>query len=213
MDLAKYIDHTLLRPDAGIEDITRLCREAVEWKFATVCVNPCYVDLAAHLLRGCDVKVSTVIGFPLGAGITAVKVCEAKEMVIRKAAELDMVLNISAAKQGVWEAVEDDIRQVVAAADESLVKVIIETALLTDEEKRRACEAALAAGAHYVKTSTGFAAAGATAADVALMKAVVGDKLGVKASGGIRTREQAEAMIAAGATRIGTSAGTVMMQG
>lgn len=210
MELAKYIDHTLLKADATPADIARLCDEAAAAGFAAVCVNPVYVGLAAHMLAGSGVKVATVIGFPLGATLTAVKVAEAQEAVLRKADELDMVMNIGAARAGQWEAVTEDIRAVVAAAAGKTVKVILETTLLTAEEKRLACEASLAAGAHYVKTSTGFAAGGATIEDVHLLAETVAGKAGVKASGGIRTREQAEALLAAGATRLGTSAGLTL---
>ncbi len=211
MELARYIDHTLLRADATVTDIVKLCDEAAEHRFAAVCVNPVYVDLAAHLLAGSGVKVATVVGFPLGATYTAVKVLETREAVLRKADEIDMVMNIAAAKAGQWEAVTGEIRQVVAAAEGKPVKVILETALLTDEEKRRACEAAIAAGAHYVKTSTGFGPGGATEEDVRLLRSAVGDRAGVKASGGIRTKQQAEKMLAAGATRLGTSAGPAIL--
>lgn len=213
MELAKYIDHTLLKADATVNEIVKLCGEAAEHGFAAVCVNPVYIDLAAHLLAGSGVKVAAVVGFPLGATFTAVKAMETREAVLRKADEIDMVMNIAAAKAGEWEAVTGDIRQVVDVAEGKTVKVILETALLTDEEKRRACEAAMAAGAHYVKTSTGFGPGGATEEDVRLMRAVVGDRAGVKASGGIRSRQQAERMIAAGATRLGTSAGIAILQG
>jgi deoxyribose-phosphate aldolase len=212
MDLAKFIDHTLLKADATVDDIVALCTEAAEHHFAAVCVNPAYVDLAAHLLAGSGVKVATVIGFPLGATFTAAKVCEAKEAAAHKADELDMVINIGAAKAGQWSAVEEDIRQVVEAADGKTVKVIIETALLTDDEKKLACQAALAAGAQYVKTSTGFGPGGATVNDVRLMREVVGERCGVKASGGIRTKEQAEQLVAAGASRLGTSAGVSLVK-
>lgn len=207
MNLASYIDHTLLKPEAAVEDIIRLCEEAVQHQFAAVCVNPVYVDLAAHCLAGSGVKTATVIGFPLGATFTESKVTEAKEAVARKADELDMVMNIGAAKAGLWEAVTEDIRQVVAAAEGAVVKVIIETGLLTDAEKRLACQAAMDAGAQYVKTSTGFGSGGATVEDIQLIKQVVGDRIRIKAAGGIRTAEQAQALIAAGATRLGTSAG------
>ncbi len=213
MELAPYIDHTLLKPEATIEDIMRLCHEAAEHRFAAVCVNPVYVALAAHLLAGTGVKTATVVGFPLGATPTAVKVFETKTAIEAKADEIDMVMNIGAAKSGEWQAVIDDISQVVAAADGNPVKVIIETGLLTDDEKRQACQAILAAGAQFVKTSTGFGPGGATAQDIRLFKSEVGDKAGIKAAGGIRTREQAEAMIAAGATRIGTSAGVKLVVG
>ncbi len=213
MQLNTYIDHTLLKPEATTDMIKTLCEEARQHRFAAVCVNPCYVDLAAHLLAGSAVQVATVIGFPLGATLSAVKAFEAREAVLRKADELDMVINLGAAKLGLWDAVTDDIRQVVAAADTSQVKVIIETGLLTDDEKKYACQAILKAGAAYVKTSTGFGPGGATIADIQLFKAVVGDQLKIKASGGIRTREQAEALIAAGANRLGTSAGVSLVKG
>lgn len=211
MNIAQYIDHTLLKADATVDDIVKLCNEADEHRFAAVCVNPVYIDLAAHILAGSGVRVATVVGFPLGATFTAVKTLETREAIQRKADEIDMVMNIAAARAGQWDAVADDIRQVVAAAAGKTVKVILETAFLTDDEKRRACEAAVAAGAGFVKTSTGFGPGGATAEDVRLMRAAVGDQAGVKASGGIRTRQQAELMIAAGATRLGTSAGVTLL--
>ena len=211
MELARYIDHTILRADAGVADITRLAAEAAEHRFAAVCVNPVYIDLAAHLLAGTGVLVATVVGFPLGVTFAAVKALETREAILRKADEIDMVMNIAAAKAGQWGAVGEDIRQVVAAADGKTVKVILETALLTDDEKRRACHEAVAAGAGYVKTSTGFGPGGATVEDVRLMRAAVGEAVGVKASGGIRTRQQAELLIAAGATRLGTSAGPAII--
>lgn len=207
MNLAKYIDHTLLKPEASVEQIRVLCQEAAECGFAAVCVNPVYVDFSAHLLRGSGVKVATVVGFPLGAALTEIKVAETKAAVERHADEIDMVISLGAVKSGIWQAVENDILAVVKAAEGKVVKVILETCLLTNEEKRLACQAALAAGAHFVKTSTGFGGGGATVEDIRLMKAVVSDQAMIKASGGIRTREQAEAMIAAGASRIGTSAG------
>ncbi|KYZ74771.1 2-deoxyribose-5-phosphate aldolase [Anaerosporomusa subterranea] len=211
VDLAKYIDHTILKPEASIEQIRVLCQEAAEHGFAAVCVNPVFVDLAAHLLRGSGVKVATVVGFPLGATLTEIKAAETKAATERRADEIDMVINLGAVKSGAWDAVESDIRAVVEAAEGRTVKVIIETCLLTNEEKRRACEAALAAGAHFVKTSTGFSSSGATVEDILLMKEVVGDKALIKASGGVRNREQALAMIAAGASRIGTSAGVTIV--
>ncbi len=213
MNLAGYIDHTLLKPAATVAEVIQLCEEAVQHKFAAVCVNPIYVDLAAHHLAGTGVKTATVIGFPLGATFSAVKVAEAKEAVLRKANELDMVMHIGAAKAGLWEAVIADIRQIVEAAEGAAVKVIIETGLLTEEEKRRACEAVIAGGAQFVKTSTGFGPGGATVADVRLFKEVVGDQIGIKAAGGIRSREQALEFIAAGATRLGTSAGIAIVSG
>ncbi|MBP1765541.1 MAG: deoC [Firmicutes bacterium] len=211
MELAKYIDHTLLKADATVDDIIRLCQEAETYGFAAVCINPCYVDLAAHLLAESKVNVCTVIGFPLGANLTEVKVLETKEAVLRKAKEVDLVMNIGAAKSGRWEAVVDEIKQVVTAADGAVVKVIIETALLTTEEKKQACQAVIDGGAQYVKTSTGFSSGGATEEDVRLLKELAGDRLKIKAAGGIRTREQAEEMIAAGAARIGTSAGPLLV--
>ncbi len=213
MNLASYIDHTLLKPESTIEDIICLCKEAVLHKFAAVCVNPVYAGLAAHQLAGTGVKTAVVIGFPLGSTFAAVKVAEVKEAVLQKADELDMVIHISAAKAGLWDVVTDDIRQVVAAADGAAVKVIIETGLLTDEEKRRAGNAVVEAGAQFVKTSTGFGPGGATVADVKLLRQIVGDSIGIKASGGIRNREQALELIAAGATRLGTSAGIIIVGG
>lgn len=211
MELVSYIDHTLLKADAAVDDIVRLCEEAAEYHFAAVCVNPAYVALAAHLLKGTGVKTATVVGFPLGATPTAVKVYETQTAVADKADEIDMVMNIGAVKSGQWQAVIDDIKAVVAAADGNVVKVIMETGLLTEAEKRQACQAIVEAGAHYVKTSTGFGPGGATVADILLFKEEVGDKAGIKASGGVRTREQAEALIAAGATRLGTSAGVALV--
>lgn len=211
MELVSYIDHTLLKADAAVDDIVRLCEEAAEYHFAAVCVNPAYVALAAHLLKGTSVKTATVVGFPLGATPTAVKVYETQTAVGDKADEIDMVMNIGAVKSGQWQAVIDDIKAVVAAADGNVVKVILETGLLTEAEKRQACQAVVTAGAHYVKTSTGFGPGGATVADILLFKEEVGNRAGIKASGGVRTREQAEALIAAGATRLGTSAGVALV--
>ena len=207
MDLAKYIDHTILKPEATSQDIERLCSEATEHKFAAVCVNPCYVKLAVGLLVGTGVKVATVIGFPLGANLSVVKAFEAQQAILHGADEIDMVINIGAAKQAQWEVVLDDIRKVVAGADGHHVKVIVETALLTEEEKRKVCNIVLHSGAHYIKTSTGFSTGGATVNDIKLFKTIVGEKIGIKASGGVRTRGDAEEMIAAGASRLGTSAG------
>jgi deoxyribose-phosphate aldolase len=209
-DIAKYIDHTLLRPDATFDQITRLCNEAREFGFASVCVNPYYVRHCAGLLRGSSVKVCTVIGFPLGANTTETKALEARRAIRDGATEIDMVINVGALKSGRDELVYRDIRAVVEAAMDggAICKVILETALLTDEEKVRACAAARRARADFVKTSTGFGPGGATAEDVALMsRAVSGTKMGVKASGGIRNLQDAEQMIRAGATRIGASAG------
>jgi deoxyribose-phosphate aldolase len=207
--VASAIDHTLLKPDATAEDIDTLCREAAEWKFATVCVNPTWVARAATRLRGTGVGVCSVVGFPLGATTPDVKQYETRRAIFDGATEIDMVLNVGALKSGEVRLVADDIRAVVAACAEREVtsKVILETALLTDEEKVTACTLAKAAGADFVKTSTGFGPGGATAADVALMRRVVGAGMGVKAAGGVRDLQQVRAMVAAGATRIGASAG------
>lgn len=202
--LASYIDHTLLKPTATPEDIEQLCKEGNATHFASVCVNGCYVALANRLSQ---IPVAAVIGFPLGAMSTAAKVAETKQVVTDGASEIDMVINLGWAKAGAWEQVEQEISQVVAAAPGCPVKVIIETAYLTDQEKELACLAAKRAGAHFVKTSTGFANGGATVADVELMRRTVGADLGVKASGGIRDLATAQALIKAGATRLGASAG------
>jgi deoxyribose-phosphate aldolase len=204
-----YIDHTLLKPDATAKDIEQLCKEAAEWKFATVCINPTWVALAAQKLRGTQVGVCTVVGFPLGATTPDVKQFETRRAIFDGASEIDMVINVGALKSGDVRLVTDDIRGVVSACHSAGAgsKVIIETALLTDEEKITACTLAKAAGADFVKTSTGFGPGGATVADIALMRRVVGDEMGVKASGGVRDLEQMKAMVAAGATRIGASAG------
>ena len=207
MSLAKFIDHTILKPEATAHDVTRLCSEAKAHQFAAVCVNPCHVELAATLLAGTGVKVATVIGFPLGANLAVVKAFEAKLAVEQGADEVDMVINIGAAKLGQWDVVLADIKEVVAGAEGHTVKVIVETSLLTDEEKRTVCQVVLDSGAHYIKTSTGFSTGGATVADIALFKSIVGDQIGIKASGGVRTREDAEALVAVGATRLGTSGG------
>jgi deoxyribose-phosphate aldolase len=211
VDLSRYIDHTLLKPEATPHNIRCLCREAADYKFAAVCVNPCYVDLAVSLLAGTDVKIATVIGFPLGASLSKVKAFEAKQAVLHGADELDMVINIGAAKLGLWEGVLYDIQQVLVEAQGHVVKIIVETGLLTEKEKERVCHIVLESGAQYIKTSTGFVPGGATVADIALFKSIVGDKIGIKASGGIRTLEEAAAMIAAGATRIGTSKGVTIV--
>lgn len=208
-DVAGTIDHTLLKADATASDIDTLCNEALEWRFATVCVNPAWVARAAARLRGSGVGVCSVVGFPLGATTPDVKQYEARRAMFDGATEIDMVLNVGALKSGDVRLAGDDIRAVVSACLERGVvsKVILETALLTDEEKVTACTLAKAAGADFVKTSTGFGPGGATAADVALMRRVVGEAMGVKASGGVRDLEQVKAMVAAGATRIGASAG------
>lgn len=211
-NIAKYIDHTLLKPDATEQAIKKLCAEARQYGFKSVCVNPSRAALASKELEGSGVLTCCVIGFPLGATVSEVKAYEAKKAMECGAQELDMVINIGAAKDGNWTLVENDIRAVVAAAaGKALVKVIIETCLLTDEEKAEACRCAMRAGADFVKTSTGFSTAGANEHDVALMRQTVGDKMGVKASGGIHTPEQADKLIAAGASRIGASNGIKLL--
>ncbi len=213
-DWASLIDHTLLKPEATDEDIRKLCEEAARYHFASVCINPTWVRAAACNLRGSGVPVCTVIGFPLGATLSDVKAYEARRAILDGAREVDMVINIGALKSGDDCLVEQDIRAVVEAAHEYEVtcKVIIETALLTDEEKVRACLAAKRAGADFVKTSTGFSKGGATVADVALMRQAVGSELGVKASGGVKGLEDARKMVEAGATRIGASVGVKIAQ-
>ncbi len=213
-DLARLIDHTLLKPDATEAQIRQLCHEARQHGFATVCVNPTWVRLCAELLQGSPVLVCTVIGFPLGATLTAVKVYEAEQAIALGACELDMVINIGALKSKDYRTVEQDIEMVARAchARGAILKVIIEAALLTDEEKVEASVLAQAAGADYVKTSTGFGPGGATVADVALMRRVVGSGIGVKAAGGIRSLADAQSMIQAGATRLGASAGVKIVQ-
>ena len=205
--IAAMIDHTLLKPEATPAQIEKLCAEAAEYHFASVCVNPVYIPLAARLLKGTGVKVCCVVGFPLGAIAPEQKAAEAASCAAMGAEELDMVIHVGAAKAGDWALVQRDIEGVVKAAAGHTVKVIIETCLLTDEEKVKACEAAKAAGAHFVKTSTGFSTGGATTHDIALMRKTVGPEMGVKASGGIRDYATAMAMIEAGANRIGASAG------
>jgi len=212
--IARMIDHTLLKPDASQAQIARICAEAREYSFASVCVNPGYVRQCAEALAGSPVKVCTVIGFPLGATTSAAKAFEARDAVENGAREVDMVVNVGRIKSGAWDDVESDIRAVVEAVrGRALTKVIIETCLLTDEEKVRACQAAKAAGADFVKTSTGFSTGGATVADIALMRRTVGPDMGVKASGGIHNAAEALAMIEAGATRIGASAGIAIVNG
>lgn len=205
--LAQMIDHTLLKATATGADIKELCQEAKEYGFGAVCVQPCYVKLAADELQGTPVKVATVIGFPLGATTSQTKAAEAKEAVKNGAAELDMVLNIGALKEGRFDYVGQDIKAVIEVANGTLVKVILETCYLTDEEIIKACQLAVSAGANFVKTSTGFGTAGAKAAQVRLMRQTVGPDIGVKASGGIRSYADAVAMVDAGASRIGASAG------
>jgi deoxyribose-phosphate aldolase len=215
MDLARYIDHTLLKPEATAAQIDELCAEAREYQFASVCINPTWVKRSAGNLRGSGVVTCTVIGFPLGASTTAIKAMEARRALREGAREVDMVLNVGALKSGDFEAVREDIAQVAEAAHEvgGLCKVILETALLTDEEKVVASSLAKEAKADFVKTSTGFGSGGATVYDVALMRETVGPDMGVKASGGVRTLEDVEDMIAAGATRIGASAGVQIVGG
>lgn len=214
MSIAGMIDHTLLRSDATKEEIKKLTEEAKEYRFASVCVNPAWVAYAAEQLAGSEVKVCTVIGFPLGAATSKVKAYETSDAIGRGAAEVDMVINIGALKSGDDDLVLRDIQAVVdAAAGKALVKVIIETALLTDDEKVRACKLAVQAGATFVKTSTGFQGGGATAEDVALMRRTVGPNVGVKASGGVRSLDDVTKMVEAGATRIGASSGVQIVQG
>ena len=213
-DWASLIDHTLLKPEAAAADIRKLCEEAAQFGFASVCVNPFWVKTCAKILKNSGVPVCTVIGFPLGANATDTKVYETRRAIFDGAREVDMVVNVGALKSGDDCSVERDIHHVVEAAHEAetVCKVIIETALLTDEEKVRACLAAKAAGADFVKTSTGFAKGGATVEDIALMRSVVGADLGVKASGGVKSLEDARALVEAGATRIGASVGVKIAQ-
>jgi deoxyribose-phosphate aldolase len=209
--LAKTIDHTLLKAIGTADQVRELCVEARKYGFASVCVNPFWVSLCARELSGSDVKVCTVIGFPLGANTTEMKAAEAKLAVAQGAHEVDMVINIGAAKAGDWKTVEEDIREVVKASGKATIKVIIETCYLTDGEKVKACEAAAKAGAHFVKTSTGFGTGGASAEDVQLMKRTVGDRLKIKASGGIRSYHDAIRMLDAGADRLGASSGVAII--
>ncbi|MEY4071527.1 MAG: deoxyribose-phosphate aldolase [Candidatus Eisenbacteria bacterium] len=212
--LASLIDHTLLKPDATREEVQQLCREAAQFCFASVCVNPNWVALCRELLRDSGVKVCTVIGFPLGAHLADVKAYETRRAIEQGAEEVDMVINIGALKSRDYALVEQDIHGVVAAANgRAIVKVILETSLLSRDEKVMGCTLSKAAGADYVKTSTGFGGGGATVEDVTLMRETVGPDMGVKASGGVRTREDAERMVAAGATRLGASAGVKIVRG
>ncbi|MDV3428728.1 MAG: deoxyribose-phosphate aldolase [Bacillota bacterium] len=205
--LAKMIDHTILKPDAEEAEVVKIINEAKQYGFASVCINPGNVSLAAGMLKGTDVKVCTVIGFPLGANTSAVKAFEASEAIENGAEEVDMVINIGKLKDKDYDYVLNDIKAVVAAAKgKALTKVIIETCLLTDEEKIKACKLSKEAGADFVKTSTGFSKGGAKATDIKLMREAVGKEMGVKASGGVRTYEDAVSMVEAGATRIGASA-------
>jgi deoxyribose-phosphate aldolase len=213
VDIARFIDHTLLRADATEADVRGLCLEAVRYGFFAVCVNPCFVERARGFVAGSPVRVATVVGFPLGAGLTEAKVYEAMRAALAGADELDVVINIGAAREGRWGAVLRDLSDVVAATGGLVHKAIIECSYLAEDEKRRAAETALEAGAALIKTSTGYAPGGATAEDVRLIKGVAGDRAGVKAAGGIRTYEQALRMIEAGATRIGTSSGVEIVEG
>ncbi|MDO4865768.1 MAG: deoxyribose-phosphate aldolase [Clostridia bacterium] len=210
-ELAKYIDHTLLKPEASAEQIRKICDEAKTWHFASVCVNPSRIALVAEELKGSDVTPCCVVGFPLGAIPSESKAAETAVAVKNGAGEIDMVINLGAAKDGDWALVESDIAAVKAACGPAKLKVIIETCLLTDEEKVKACLAAKSAGADFVKTSTGFSKAGATVEDVRLMRQTVGPEMGVKAAGGVHNKAEALAMIEAGATRIGASSGIAIV--
>ena len=212
MELNKYIDHTVLKATANKKDIEKLCAEATEHRFYRVCVNGCYVKNAKKYLEGTDVKVAAVVGFPLGAMTTAAKVFEAKEAIENGASEIDMVINVAKLKDQEYDYVREEIRQIKEVIDENVLKVIIETCYLTDEEKVKACELALEAKAEYVKTSTGFGTGGATFEDVKLMKETVGDNAKVKASGGVKDKETANKYIELGAERLGTSSGIAIME-
>ncbi len=213
-NIAKMIDHTALKPDTSKKQIIKLCEEAKEYGFYSVCINPAWVEEASRQLEDSDVKVCTVIGFPLGATTTNMKALETKDAIENGATEVDMVINIGKLKDGDLDYVENDIRNVVEAAKgKALVKVIIETCLLTNTEKVMACKLAVKAGADYVKTSTGFSTGGATVEDIQLMRKTVGPNVGVKASGGVRSRESALALIEAGATRLGASSGVAIVSG
>lgn len=209
--VSRIIDHTLLAPDATAEQIDALCQEAKDLHMGAVCVNPSRVPQCREALAGSGITLCTVIGFPLGATLTGAKAAETRAAIAAGAEEVDMVINIGAVKDGDWDAVETDIRAVVEASGSALTKVILETCLLTDDEIRRACAAAKTAGADFVKTSTGFSTGGATAHAVALMRECVGEGMGVKASGGIRSAADLAAMVSAGATRIGASAGRALL--
>ncbi len=213
MEMNKLIDHTLLKPDASEEAIRKLCEEAREYQFASVCVNPCFVPLAAELLKGSGVKVCTVIGFPLGATLPEVKKFEAEEAVKAGADEIDMVLNVSMAKEHNYDYIAEEVKLVKEGCQGRLLKVILETCLLTDDEIIECSKASVRGNADYVKTSTGFSKGGATVHAVELMRKAVGPDIGVKASGGVHNREEAEAMVKAGATRIGASCGVQIVKG
>ncbi|MGV3009786.1 deoxyribose-phosphate aldolase [Streptococcus thoraltensis] len=213
MKVNRLIDHTLLKPESTQEQVDKLIAEAKEYEFASVCVNPTWVRYASEKLKSTPVKVCTVIGFPLGANTSDTKAFETKNAIENGADEIDMVINIGAAKDGNFDLVESDIAAVVQASGDKLVKVIIETCLLSDDEKVKACKAAVSAGADFVKTSTGFSTGGANVHDVALMRSTVGPDIGVKASGGARSLEDVKQFVEAGATRIGTSSGVAIVQG
>lgn len=212
MKISKYIDHTLLKATASDRDITKLCEEAQKYNFYSVCVNGCYVEKCVNILKGTEVKVAAVVGFPLGAMTTSAKTLEAKELINLGANEIDMVINVSKLKDGDYEYVENEIRKIKEAIGENVLKVIIETCYLTDEEKEKACELSINAKADFVKTSTGFGTGGATYEDVKLMKKVVGDNAKIKASGGVRDRKTAEMYLNLGAERLGTSSGIEIIE-
>lgn len=213
MDIASKIDHTILKPDTTKEQVEKVCEEAKEYNFASVCVNPYYVKYVAEELKNSDVKVTSVVGFPLGNTLPEVKAYETEQVIKNGADEIDMVINIAALKNKNYDLVKKDIKAVVDAAKDKLVKVIIEACLLSDDEKVKVCELAKEAGADYVKTSTGFSTGGATINDIKLMRKIVGPELGVKASGGVRDIETAKAMIEVGATRIGASSSVSIVKG
>ncbi|OOF61507.1 deoxyribose-phosphate aldolase [Rodentibacter pneumotropicus] len=212
-EIAQYIDHTVLTPEKTEKDILTLCNEAMENHFYSVCINPCYIPLAKKILQNSNVNICTVIGFPLGANTTAVKVFETENAIANGATEVDMVINVGWIKSGKWDAVRDEIKQVLNACNGAVLKVILENCLLTKEEIVKACEICRDLNVAFVKTSTGFSKGGATVEDVKLMRQTVGDKIGVKASGGVRDTQTAIAMIDAGATRIGASAGIAIIKG
>lgn len=212
IDIPKLIDHSLLRPDATEADIMRLCDEARRYGFFAVCVHPYYTGMAKEALFKTHVKIAAVIGFPLGMTISNVKIYEAMQAVLNGADELDIVINTGLAKSGDWEAVKKEISDIITATPEATHKIIIETCYLTDDEKKKACEAAVAAGAEFIKTSTGFGPSGASIRDIHLIKALTKGKAGIKAAGGIKTLAQVKAFIEAGATRIGTSSGVAIMK-
>ena len=212
MNYNKMIDHTVLKADTPIETVKRICDEAIEYGFASVCINPCHVAYCADYLKDSDVNVCTVIGFPLGANTSAVKAFETKDAIANGADEIDMVMNIGALKDKNYDLVRDDVKAVVEAANGTLVKVILETCLLTEDEIKKACELCVEAKADYVKTSTGFSTRGATIEDVQIMKAAVQGKAKVKAAGGVRTHEDMVKIVEAGADRIGTSAGCSLVE-